>query len=249
MRGTILALYPVWKSPGCGGANGVNSQRYGLMSSSGVSSRQSRPRTRTVAPSTPTSLTIEVPIGFGRTGERNEKVPWVESLLFGALQHDVAARLVQPIEHFEVRVEVDAFQRHNPWLEDFKPADRAIMPSLPRRCQPRRPRCADAADKDQAGVLRRRHIDDEFAFADFTFSNHAQIQKCCVSTTTNRPGVDPAPWRPTLPDPESWARPPRSFLDHPRKFMFRNTKQAPPARRMRLQRSSASGRVSAPIRT
>ena len=31
--------------------------------------------------------------------------------------------------------------------------------------------------------------------------------------------------------------------------LFRSTKQAPPARRMRLQRSSASGRVSAPIRT
>ena len=34
---------------------------------------------------------------------------------------------------------------------------------------------------------------------------------------------------------------------HPLKL--RNTKQAPPARRMRLQRSSAAGRVSAPIRT
>ena len=30
--------------------------------------------------------------------------------------------------------------------------------------------------------------------------------------------------------------------------MFRSTKQAPPARRMRLQRSSAAVRVSAPIR-
>ena len=36
---------------------------------------------------------------------------------------------------------------------------------------------------------------------------------------------------------------------HPLTFMFRNTRQAPPARRMRLQRSSAAGRVSAPIRT
>ena len=39
-----------WKSPGCGGASGVNSQRSGLMSSSGVSSRQSRPRTRMTLP-------------------------------------------------------------------------------------------------------------------------------------------------------------------------------------------------------
>ncbi len=37
--------------------------------------------------------------------------------------------------------------------------------------------------------------------------------------------------------------------DQPPTSMFRSTKQAPPARRMRLQRSSAAGRVSAPIRT
>ena len=45
--------HSVWKSPGCGGASGVNSQRSGLRSISGVSSRQSRPRTSMTLPSTP----------------------------------------------------------------------------------------------------------------------------------------------------------------------------------------------------
>ena len=36
---------------------------------------------------------------------------------------------------------------------------------------------------------------------------------------------------------------------HPGTPLLRNTKHAPPALRMRLQRSSAAGRVSAPIRT
>src|SRR5258706_332302 len=67
----------------CGGASGVNSQRSGFMSNSGVSSRQSRPRTSTTFPSMPTSLTIEVPIGFSRTGERSENVPRVDLLFFG----------------------------------------------------------------------------------------------------------------------------------------------------------------------
>ena len=66
---------PVSSSPGWRGAIGVNRVRSGLRSISGVPSRQSRPRTKTVAPSTLTSLTIDVPIGLGRTGVRSEKVP------------------------------------------------------------------------------------------------------------------------------------------------------------------------------
>lgn len=54
---------------------GLNSVRSGFRSSSGVPSRQSMPRTSTVAPSMPTSVAIEVPMGFGRTGERRAKVP------------------------------------------------------------------------------------------------------------------------------------------------------------------------------
>ena len=44
---------------------------------------ESRPRTSTTFPSIPTSLTVEVPIGFGRTGERSENVPRVDLLFFG----------------------------------------------------------------------------------------------------------------------------------------------------------------------
>src|SRR5437868_2849140 len=66
-----------------GAASGVNSQRSGLMSINGVLSRQSSPRTRIALPSMPTSFTIEVPIGLGRTGERSENVPRVFSLFFG----------------------------------------------------------------------------------------------------------------------------------------------------------------------
>src|SRR5471032_3311341 len=79
---------------------------------------------------------------------------------------------MQPIEHFEITVEIDALQRRQPRLENLEPAHRAVMPTLPRRLQARGPGGADAADEDQAGVTRRRHLDGEFAFADFTFSNH-----------------------------------------------------------------------------
>ena len=56
------------------------------------------------------------------------------------------------------------------------PADRAVLAALPRRLQPRFPGRADAADEDEAGVAGRRHIDGEFAVADFTFPNHLLIQ-------------------------------------------------------------------------
>ena len=47
-----------------------------------------------------------------------------------------------------------------------------LVTSLPRRHEARGPWRADAADEDKAGVARRRHRDGEFAFADFTLSNH-----------------------------------------------------------------------------
>ena len=42
---------------------------------------------------------------------------------------------------------------------------------------------------------------------------------------------------------------PSGLRHHPGTPLFFSTKHAPPALRMRLQRSSAAGRVSAPIRT
>src|SRR5258705_37868 len=66
-----------------GGQVGFHLHMHGMPRHNGVSSRQSRPRTRTVLPSMLTSLTIEVPSGFGRCGERSENVPRVDLLFFG----------------------------------------------------------------------------------------------------------------------------------------------------------------------
>jgi hypothetical protein len=74
-RRAALRYSPTSLSPGVEGASGVNTDRSGLRSMSGVRSRQSSPRTRSVYCSIPASLTIEVPIGLGRAGDRNEKVP------------------------------------------------------------------------------------------------------------------------------------------------------------------------------
>ena len=41
----------------------------------------------------------------------------------------------------------------------------------------------------------------------------------------------------------------RATIPHPGTLLLRNTKHAPPALRIRLQRSSAAGLVSAPMRT
>ena len=59
--------------------SGENTQRSGLRSISGVSSRQSSPRTSTTLPSMATNRTVDVPRGLGRTGERSENVPRVFS--------------------------------------------------------------------------------------------------------------------------------------------------------------------------
>jgi len=52
-------------------------QRSGLMSRRGVSSTQSRPRTERTGPSSSRRIAGEEATGFGRTGERSEKVPAV----------------------------------------------------------------------------------------------------------------------------------------------------------------------------
>jgi hypothetical protein len=53
----------------------VKSVLSGLMSSSGVLSRQSMPRTSKVASLRSTRVAMVVPIGLGRAGERSENVP------------------------------------------------------------------------------------------------------------------------------------------------------------------------------
>ena len=120
----------------------------------------------------PTSFTIEVPIGLGRTGERSENVPRVFSLFFGTLQHDVAARLVEPVEHFEIAVEIDALDGGHERLEDLEPAHRTV-------CRP----CRGVSSREVQGVRMRPmktrpassvdgNVDGDLALAEFVFANH-----------------------------------------------------------------------------
>ena len=181
----------------------MNSQRSGLRSSSGVSSRQSRPRTRTVV-----ALDADQLDDRGADRVRPHRRAQRERaagrfVVLRALQHEIAARLMQPVDHFEIGVEIDALQRRHPWLENLEPADRAVVTSLPRRLQARGPGRADAADEDEPGIVRRRHLDGEFAFADFTLSNHASPRVKCSprrhypshhlpASITNSPQITPA---------------------------------------------------------
>ena len=67
-------LVPACQPTDASGTESVEA-KYGLMSSSGVSSRQSSPTTVSVLPSMRTSRATETAIGLGRTGERSAKVP------------------------------------------------------------------------------------------------------------------------------------------------------------------------------
>ena len=160
--GPAFDAHPVSKSPLCGGASGVNRQRSGLRSISGVLSRQSRPLTLSVAPSRATSVASAVPIGFGRTGERSENVPRVAPSLAGTLAHEVAARLVQPIENLDPLERFDPVERCDPRLVDFNPADRPVGSPLPGTVEARRPRRSDHADEGKAGVERLGRFDRDF---------------------------------------------------------------------------------------
>jgi len=60
-----------------------NWERSGFKSRSGVPSTQSSPLTLRLGPSRLTSVTIDVPIGFGLTGDRIAKVPLVAPLFPG----------------------------------------------------------------------------------------------------------------------------------------------------------------------
>lgn len=79
-------------------------RRSGMMSRSGVPTTQSSPRTKSVQSSTASNLTIDVPIGFGRSGGCNENVP------LGTLSRRAHCRArsspeqVQPTDHFGLRV-------------------------------------------------------------------------------------------------------------------------------------------------
>src|SRR5581483_5297346 len=88
------------------------------------------------------------------------------------LQHEVAARLVEPVDDFQVRIKVHALDGGHPGLEDLEPADRSVMASLPRGLEPRSPWRADAANEDEPGVLCLGHLDRKLALANFVLSYH-----------------------------------------------------------------------------
>ncbi|OIQ66762.1 hypothetical protein GALL_516650 [mine drainage metagenome] len=84
--------------------------------------------------------------------------------------------MMQPVDHFEMFIEIDALQRRHPRLENLEPANRTAMAPLPRRILARGPGRTDTADEDEASVTGWRHLDGELALTNFTFSNHVSIQ-------------------------------------------------------------------------
>src|ERR1700688_1225203 len=79
---------------------------------------------------------------------------------------------MQPVDHFQMRVEIDALECRNPRLENLDPADRAAMAALPRRLLAQFPGCADAADEDKTSVAGLGHVDGDLALAQLGFYRH-----------------------------------------------------------------------------
>src|SRR5580698_2281508 len=79
---------------------------------------------------------------------------------------------MQPVDHLQMRVEIDALERRHPRLENLDPADRAIIAALPRRFLAQFPGGADAADEDQTGIAGLRHVDGHLALAQLLLSDH-----------------------------------------------------------------------------
>lgn len=117
-------------------------------------SRQSR-RTRKVEPSMAIKSAIDVPSGFGWTGERRAKVHRTLPSS-AALQHEVPSQQAQPINDFDARVCGETSERRYPRLEDLDATDRTVAAALPRRELARSPRCPDAPDELEPCIRRRR---------------------------------------------------------------------------------------------
>ncbi len=97
------------------------------------------------------------------------------AVVFRALQREVPAGAVQPVDDLNVRVGFQALQSWHPRVENFDPADGAVQPALARGFQPGGPGRVDAADKDQAGIVGWRWFDGRFAWADFEVSCHGVL--------------------------------------------------------------------------
>jgi hypothetical protein len=92
--------------------------RSGLRSINGVPSRQSRPRTCNVVPSIATRSTTEDAMGFGRTGERNAKLPVVCPVGNGVCNTRSRRARVHPVEDLDTAVIGQIGERRAPALID-----------------------------------------------------------------------------------------------------------------------------------
>src|ERR1700722_3208823 len=79
---------------------------------------------------------------------------------------------MQPVDHFQIALDIAALELRYPRLENFDPADRAIITALPRRFLAQFPGGADAADEDQTGIAGLGHVDGHLALAQLLLSDH-----------------------------------------------------------------------------
>lgn len=70
----------------------------------------------------------------------------------GTLQDQIAARLMQPVDHFDLRKLVESLERGHPRFENLDPAHWPVMTALPRSLQPVGPGRMDATDEDKSCV-------------------------------------------------------------------------------------------------
>jgi hypothetical protein len=89
-----------------------------------------------------------------------------------ALAHEVAARLVQPVENLDPLVRLDPIQRRDPGLGDFDAADGAVGSPLARTIETRDPWRADDSDEGDPGIERRGRFDRDLVSPDFVQPHH-----------------------------------------------------------------------------
>src|SRR5437868_14055835 len=117
------------------------------------------------------------------------KCPTRRSVVLRALQHQIAARPMQPVDHFEIAVEIYPLQGRHPRFKNLKSTNRAVVTALTRRVLARGPGRPDASDEDKPGVARRWYLGGEFAFTEFIVSKHSfqsSVIFCALITLDHR---------------------------------------------------------------
>lgn len=89
-----------------------------------------------------------------------------------ALQHQVPAGTIQPIENLQPLEGFHTLQRRDPRLKDLDPADRSIMTALARGFHAGGPGCGNAADEGETRIRGCGRLDSHFIFANFVFPDH-----------------------------------------------------------------------------